>query len=113
MIEDDKIQQLIFKKKLSHMFPELLIFILSTPTEAIDFLEENEVDLIFLDLNLPEMSGWEIIDLLKKNSIQSKLILVSSSVSEEDKERVRNDGFIHAIYEKFLNKTDLFEIFTN
>ncbi len=95
------------------MFPELLIFILSTPTEAIDFLEENEVDLIFLDLNLPQMNGWEMIDLLKKNSIHSKLILVSSSVSEKDKERVRNDGFIHGIYEKFLSETDLFEIFIN
>lgn len=111
ILEDDKIQQLILKKKLSLLFPELLIFIHSTPTKAIDFLEVNEVDLIFLDLNLPEMSGWEIIDLLKKDSIESKLILVSGSVSEEDKERVKNDGFIHAIYEKPVSNPDLLEIF--
>ena len=111
ILEDDKIQQLILKKKLSLLFPELLIFIHSTPTRAIDFLEVNEVDLIFLDLNLPEMSGWEIIDLLKKDSIESKLILVSGSVSEEDKERVKKDGFIHAIYEKPVSNPDLLEIF--
>jgi len=111
ILEDDKIQQLILKKKLSLLFPELLIFIHSTPTKAIDFLEVNEVDLIFLDVNLPEMSGWEIIDLLKKDSIESKLILVSGSVSEEDKERVKKDGFIHAIYEKPVSNPDLLEIF--
>lgn len=111
ILEDDKIQQLILKKKLSLLFPELLIFLHSTPTKAIDFLEVNEVDLIFVDLNLPEMSGWEIIELLKKDSIESKLILVSGSVSEEDKERVKNDGFIHAIYEKPIGNPDLLEIF--
>lgn len=111
VLDDDRIQHFLLKKKLSSMFPEVLIFLKSTPKEAIDFLELNEVDLIFLDLNLPEMSGWEIIDLLKENSIQSKLVLVSGSVSTEDKERVKNDEFIHAIYEKPVHETDLREIF--
>lgn len=93
------------------MFPEVVIFLKSTPREAMDFLELNQVDLILLDLNLPEMSGWEIIGLLKENSIQSRLVLVSASVSAEDNERVKNDDFIYAIYEKPLNETALREIF--
>lgn len=111
VLDDDKIQHFLLKKKLSSMFPEVVIFLKSTPREAIDFLELNQVDLILLDLNLPEMSGWEIIGLLKENSIQSRLVLVSASVSAEDNERVKNDDFIYAIYEKPLNETALREIF--
>lgn len=111
VLDDDKIQHFLLRKKFSFLFPEVLIYFKSIPSEAMNFLESNKVDLIFLDLNLPEMSGWEIIDLLRKNSMQSKLILVSGSVSTEDKERVRNDEFIHAIYEKPINETDLHEIF--
>lgn len=110
VLDDDKIQHFLLKKKLSSMFPEVVIFLKSTPREALDFLELNQVDLILLDLNLPEMSGWEIIDLLKENKIQSKLVLVSGSVSVEDNERVKKDDFIHAIYEKPLNESDLHEI---
>ncbi len=111
ILDDDKIQHFLLKKKLGLLFPEVSVFLKSTPSEAMDFLESNDVDLIFLDLNLPEMSGWEIIDLLKKNSIQSKLILVSGSVSTEDDDRVKKDDFIHAIYEKPLRESDLHEIF--
>ncbi|MDI1324697.1 MAG: response regulator [Algoriphagus sp.] len=110
VLDDDKIQHLLFRKKLGFMFPEVVLFFKTTPSEAIDFLQENKVDLIFLDLNLPEMSGWDLVELLKKNSIESRLILVTGSVSTEDNERVKNDGFIHAIYEKPISESDLQEI---
>lgn len=87
------------------MFPEVVLFFKSTPSEAVDFLKANEVDLIFLDLNLPEMSGWYLVELLKKNEIESRIILVSGSVSSEDKQRVKKDGLIQAIYEKPISDT--------
>lgn len=110
VLDDDKIQHLLFRKKLGFLFPEVVLFFKTTPSEAIDFLQENKVDLIFLDLNLPEMSGWDLVELFKKNSIESRLILVTGSVSTEDNERVKNDGFIHAIYEKPISESDLQEI---
>ena len=88
----------------------MMVFFKSTPFEAVDFLKVNKVDLIFLDLNLPEMTGWDFVELLKKNSIESRIILVSGSVSFEDQQRVKNDGMIEAIYEKPIKDTDLQEI---
>jgi CheY-like chemotaxis protein len=87
-----------------------LVFFKTTPSEAVDFLKVHEVDLIFLDLNLPEMTGWDFVDLLKKKSIECKIILVSGSVSSEDQQRVKNDGMIQAIFEKPIRDTDLQEI---
>lgn len=35
------------------------------PKEAISFLKHNPVDLVFIDINMPEMSGLEMLDELK------------------------------------------------
>jgi two-component system LytT family response regulator len=42
---------------------------------ALDFLEKNEVDLLFLDINLGEISG---ITLLEKNKIKSHVIITTA-----------------------------------
>ena len=42
---------------------------------AMDFLENNKVDLLFLDINLGEMSG---ITLLEKNKINSHVIMTTA-----------------------------------
>jgi CheY-like chemotaxis protein len=110
ILDDDKIQHFLFRKRMDFLFPEVLVFFKTTPSEAVDFLKVHEVDLIFLDLNLPEMTGWDFVDLLKKKSIECKIILVSGSVSSEDQQRVKNDGMIQAIFEKPIRDTDLQEI---
>jgi two-component SAPR family response regulator len=63
ILDDDKIQHFLFRKRLDFLFPEVLVFFKTTPSEAVDFLKVHEVDLIFLDLNLPEMTGWDFVDL--------------------------------------------------
>ncbi len=110
ILDDDKIPHFLFQKRLNFLVSDLVLFFKSRPSETIDFLKANEVDLLFLDLNLPEMSGWDFVELLKINVIRTRIILVSSSVSLEDKRRVQNDGMIHAIYEKPISDTDLQEI---
>jgi two-component system LytT family response regulator len=43
--------------------------------DALEFLKDNEVDLMFLDIHLGEMSG---IHLLEKNSVQCEVIITTA-----------------------------------
>ena len=37
------------------------------PKKALQFLQENEVDLIFLDIEMPEMNGFQFLETLQKH----------------------------------------------
>lgn len=47
------------------------------PHDAIEFLKENEVDLLFLDINMPSISGIDIAKMVK-----DKMIVFTTAYSE-------------------------------
>ncbi len=67
--------------------------------EALRVLKENWIDLALVDLNMPVMSGEELIDELRKDPATEKLpvIVVSTEGSQTRIERLRSGGaeFVH------------------
>ncbi|NMA46261.1 MAG: response regulator, partial [Lentisphaerae bacterium] len=62
--------------------------------EAVEIYQNNpgEVDLILLDMIMPEMNAREAFFLLKKIDPEVKVLLSSGYVSEEDAQDVLNAG---------------------
>jgi DNA-binding response OmpR family regulator len=60
------------------------VFTASTRDEAFDLLVKNVVDLILLDLVLPEVSGFDILKELKKdNRLKNIPVIVLSNLSSQ------------------------------
>lgn len=53
-----------------------------TALEAIDFINQQCPDLILLDLNLPGMSGWEVLKHLNESNIENVPVIVTSAYSD-------------------------------
>lgn len=58
-----------------------------TAQEVLDYLEQNSVDLIVLDINLPGMSGLDAIKYIHRLSPQTKVLMLS--MYSEDRFAIR------------------------
>jgi len=46
--------------------------------EAMDFLKNNPVDLILLDLKMPAMDGFDVLKAIEQNQIKAKVIVLTA-----------------------------------
>lgn len=123
LVDDNFIDNFVHNKllsslDLSHQFHEH-----TKPQEAIEFLKlfncfddrnnKNFVDLIFLDLNMPKMNGWEFIEEVKKICKNIKppttIIVLTSSVTKSDKEKAKKEPFVSGYIQKPLTYENLVE----
>lgn len=73
----------------------------SDGTEALALLEKKHPSLIFLDLMMPKMNGFEFIAKLKENTMWQKIpvvVLTSKDLTDEDR-RLLN-GRVESLYQK-------------
>lgn len=65
--------------------------------ELLNFLQENPIDIVLTDLNMPEMDGFQVLDKIKASGLPTKVIVLSMYDEEKIfKECVDKgaDGFI-------------------
>jgi len=60
--------------------------------EGVDAIKSGKGELLFLDLNMPEMDGYEVLEVIRKEDLPSMVIVVSGDVQPEAKKRVINLG---------------------
>ena len=78
IIDEDKMNQVHLKNGLSER--GLKVFAVDNAQEGIDFVIKNLVDLIILDLNLPDRDGMSVIEFLRSfNNVISIIVLTKRS----------------------------------
>ncbi|MEP5610886.1 MAG: LytTR family DNA-binding domain-containing protein [Cyclobacteriaceae bacterium] len=75
IIEDQLPAQRVVQKYLANLSSFHLAGTFQNAIDAIDFLSENDVDLIFLDINLPQISG---VNFLRNLSNPPQVIITSA-----------------------------------
>ncbi len=62
--------------------------------DVLSFLAQHDVDVIFLDVGMPEMNGYELVKLLRENRhSKEKIVALTGYGLEEDKQKAMNAGF--------------------
>jgi two-component system cell cycle sensor histidine kinase/response regulator CckA len=89
-------------KRLGHK-----VFKARSGFEALDIFEgnKNKIDIVISDMNMPEMSGQELVVKLRKIDYQVKVLLSSGGLSDFDEKEAINRGFNGFIRKPFNIKT--------
>ena len=56
----------------------------SSPKQGLEEISSLEVDIILLDLRMPQMSGIEVLQILKKRQIAAPVVMLTTSTEETD-----------------------------
>jgi CheY-like chemotaxis protein len=99
VVEDDPDTMLLMRLVLRNLPVELIH--VSTGSEALSVLQQAPPDLVFLDLNLPDMRGWDVLEQIKNDPDQVAVpVIVLTSHAEPVHRLIGNLQPIRA----YLNK---------
>lgn len=89
LIDDDDLINKLHKMLWNKISKQVEVISFNDPTKALEYLEDqnNRPDLILLDINMPEMNGWQVLDILKEQGSSSLVMILSSSHNPEDVEK--------------------------
>jgi len=95
-VDDDEFVRYSFTQILSLFFKE--VNSCESAREALDLYENNNYDLVFSDISMPEMDGIELVTILKKKNPQQAIVMVSAHNQNEyidELEKLKIEAFIN------------------
>ena len=103
LIDDDPINNFVNKKLIQRLFDDIEIVEFLDAVSALKYLESNKPDMIFLDINMPEMDGWAFLERYKKMNEQTHVIILTTSIDPADRKRSEEYAFVEGFFIKPLN----------
>lgn len=62
--------------------------------QALTFIKEHGADVLFLDLNMPELDGYGVLNIIKTQALPVITVVISGDIQPEAQEKVRALGAI-------------------
>ena len=109
VVDDDEIFLFTANYVLKKLFPDMEIVTSKNGEEALEQLKNETPQAMFLDLNMPIMDGWEVLDNLSASNESSPfpIIIVTSSIDPADKEKANRHPFKPGFVEKPLSEENI------
>lgn len=79
--------------------------------EALELIYHNQYHIVFLDLTMPEKTGYEVLESLQKDGIKTNIIVLTADIQPDAEKIVKNLGAVgYMKKERPLDKTTLIKI---
>jgi CheY-like chemotaxis protein len=118
LIDDNYIDNFVTRKILENSKFVNKIIVMQSPTDAIEALRDGSIkpDVIFLDIRMPEMSGFEFLKefetLEMDNKETVKIFMLSSSLDPTDMNNSISNKYVAQFVHKPITQQVLEEICT-
>jgi len=113
VLADDSIDARRLIRRILQSQGDFTVFEAGNGKEALSLIEKEKPDLIILDLMMPEMDGFAVIDILKRNQDTANIpVIVASAKELTANEKSQLEGQIQSLMQKgdFLNDEFLGEV---
>ena len=80
--DDDELRQQL-KEQLA-LYDEFDVLVAATATQGVEKAKSEKIDLVILDVQLPDMDGREACKLMRKSGFKSPIIMLTGNVSDAD-----------------------------
>ncbi len=105
--EDHKVNQMLFKTILENLGHTVTLA--SNGKEAVEAVKEKKFDIIFMDVQMPEMNGYEATVEIRKRKVSTPVIAVTASAVKGEKEKCLAAGMTDFLTKPF-KKRDLLPV---
>ena len=95
VIDDDKINNMVCESVIRKLHPANRVISFLRAEDALSYLQNSanpKPDIILLDINMPEIDGWEFLDdYLKNNNGEgmAHIFMLSSSINQADFDKAK------------------------
>lgn len=114
IVEDNKVNMLLLKTIIKNLDINPVIFEVTNGKDAVDQFEEVNPDIIFMDIQMPIMNGYEATNEIRKLKSGEKIpiIAITAGTEKDEKDKCINAGMndyiskpiIKGIIEETLSK---------
>lgn len=90
LVDDNEVDLFVQSKfiQLSQFAENIITY--QSPKKALEAISDGQVpDVIFLDLNMPDMDGFQFLDRMRDTARQARVVILSSSNNPTDRSRAR------------------------
>lgn len=113
LVDDDPLVNKLHSMMMAKHNDGKTIVSFDDPYQALDYVIDNSPDLILLDLNMPGMDGFQFLENLRQKSVKVDVIVVSSSIDQNEKVKVLAYESVVDFYSKPLTNEKVGRIFND